>query len=292
MKDKLYLIIILLFSLVLIYENSKNNRFLQNKHIVNVPHPLKTSKSEFPTLSPLPSSTPTPSLIPTATPLPGYCLHVPVLLYHHVQPKALAEDLGQIALNVDSQIFDRQMGYLFSQGYTTLSAKKLVAALRDHTSLPQKSIVITFDDGYKSVYDYAYPILQKYHFTGNLMISTGLIGGSQYLSWDQVKEMARNSLIDFTDHTWSHYAINNGTKDKIELEIKTGKQQLEEYTNQQIDIFTYPYGAFDDNAISILEELGFIGAFSTIPGFWQCDSFIMSLHRNRIGNYSLSEYGL
>ena len=286
------MIVILLFALVLIYGNSKNNRFLQNKHIVSVPHSVKTSKSELSTPYPLPTSTSTPTLTPTPTPLPGYCLHVPVLLYHHVQPTALAKELGQTALNVDSEMFDRQMGYLFSQGYTTLSAKKLVTALRDHTSLPQKSIVITFDDGYKSVYDYAYPILQKYHFIGNLMIAAGLIGGSQYLSWDQVEEMARNSLIDFTDHTWSHYAINNGTKDKIEFEIEAGKQQLKEHTNQQIDIFTYPYGAFDDNAINTLKRLGFIGAFSTIPGFWQCDSFIMSLHRNRIGNYSLSEYGL
>lgn len=241
-----------------------------------------------------PTLTPAPTLIPTSTPAPlvGYCLNVPVLMYHHIQPEARAQILGQKALSVDNGEFDLQMGYLVSQGYSIISAKQLADALINHTGLPQKSAVITIDDGYSDIYSYAYPILQKYHLIANLMIPTGLLGGADYLSWGQLEEMVRSGLIFVGDHTWSHYSITRGSLDKIKFEIQTGKQQLQDHTGQNIDLFTYPYGEFNANAISILRSEGFVGAFSEIGGFWQCDSFIMTLHRTRIGNAPLSAYGL
>lgn len=235
------------------------------------------------------SPSPTPTPIPTFT---GYCINVPVLLYHHVQPDSEAKRLWQEALSVDSNIFDQQMSYLVSQGYTAISAKQLVGALLSHTSLPQKSIVLTFDDGYKDVYSYVYPILQKYQIIANLMIATGLVGESDYLSWGEIEEMGRSGLVYFTNHTWSHYPIDQGGYDKVKYEIQTGRKQLEEHVGQNVNIFTYPYGSFNNEAIKVLREDGVLGAFSTIPGFWQCDSFIMTLHRNRVGNAPLSEYGL
>ncbi len=233
-----------------------------------------------------PTSTPTPVL------LSGFCLNVPVLLYHHVQPQSQARDLGQTSLSVDNAIFEEQMGYLVSHGYTTISAAQLADALRLHAFLPEKSIVITFDDGYKDAYLYVYPILQKYKLKANFMIATGLVGGSSYLSWSEIEEMSRSGLAYYVDHTWSHYAIGFGERDKIKFEVATGKQQLEQYTGQTVNIFAYPFGSFNNNAINILQEEGFIAAFSTIPGFWQCDSFILTLHRNHIGNAPLSAYGL
>lgn len=112
------------------------------------------------------------------------------------------------------------------------------------------------------------------------------------MSWNNLREMHNSGLIYLTDHTWSHYALGSGGEEKIKYEIETAKRQLEDRLGQTVDIFTYPYGAFNNNAINILKQDGFIGAFSTISGFWQCDSFIMSLHRNRIGNSPLSSYGL
>jgi len=222
----------------------------------------------------------------------GYCINVPVLLYHHVQPDSEAKRLWQTALSVDSGIFEQQMFYLILQGYTAISAKQLVDALLLHIPLPQKSIVLTFDDGYKDVYTYVYPILQKYHILANLMIASGLVGGSDYLTWGDIEEMGRSGLLYFTNHTWSHYPIDQGGYDKVKTEVQTGRKQLEEHVNQIVNIFTYPYGTFNNDSINVLREEGVLGAFSTIPGFWQCDSFIMTLHRNRVGNFPLSAYGL
>lgn len=247
----------------------------------------------IPTVQPTVTSKATPTTASiSATPVPaGYCLNVPVLFYHHIQPLSIAAEHKNTSLTVDNEIFDTQMQYLVNHGYTTITTKQLVEALKGHTTLAPKSVAVSLDDGYKDNYTYAFPILQKYHLTANIMLATGLVGGADYLTWSQVEEMHKSGLVHYTDHTWSHYAISSGTTDKIQYEIQTAKQQIEAHTGEMQDIFTYPYGAFNDRAIGLLKQDGFIGAFSTLPGKLQCDSYIMSLHRTRIGNASLASYG-
>lgn len=232
-----------------------------------------------------------PGALPTQA-QSGYCISVPVLLYHHIRPQAEAVLKGQSFLNVDPGFFDLQMKYLTEHGYNTINAPTLINALLSHAPLPPKSILITIDDGYKDTFVYAFPILQKYHITANFMIATRLLGGSDSMAWDDINQLKQSGLAYFVDHTWSHYAVSHGASDKIKYEILTGKQQLEQNTGQTVNVFAYPYGSFNNNAISVLQNNGFSGAFSTIPGFLQCDSFIMTLHRNHIGNAPLSSYGL
>lgn len=235
-----------------------------------------------------------PSTTPTPTPevLSGFCLRVPIILYHHIQPWKNAKDQGQTALSVDNVVFDGQMNYLVSHGYNTITVGQLVNALRTHAQLPQKSIVITLDDGYKDAYKYAYPIFQKYHLVANLAIATGLLNGPDYISWSQLEEMARSGLISVLNHTWSHFSLPNGTSEKASVEIDTASQQIEQHTGQKNNTFVYPYGSFNNAIIGILQKKGFLAALSTNPGLIQCDSFIMSLHRTRIGSISLSHYDL
>ena len=232
----------------------------------------------------------TPS--PTPAPLIGYCLNVPVLMYHHIQPEGTAKQLGQTALTVDNGVFDQQMQYLAQNGYTTFFANDFINALISHTQLPAKSVVITIDDGYEDNYIYALPVLQKYGLKANIMLATGLMGNSNMLSWDEVKSLKNSGLIYFTNHTWSHYPISKGPQAKIEYEIDTAKAEIEQNTGQMVNVFTYPYGSFNNNAIATLQKKGYIGAFSEIPGTYQCDSFLETLHRTRIGNGSLSSYGI
>ncbi len=222
----------------------------------------------------------------------GFCLNVPILLYHHVQPAGEAKENGQSSLSVDSAIFDQQMAYLASRGYTSLSADQLANALLSHSDLPGKSILITFDDGYQDNYNFAFPVLRKHGLKANLMVVTGLVGNPGYLNWGEIREMKDSGVFSLGNHTWSHYTLTGGLQDKINSEIKTAEQQLVDYANVKTKIFAYPYGAFNNQVIKTLQENGFVAAFSTIPGFWQCDSFIMSLHRNRVGNSPLSSYGL
>jgi peptidoglycan/xylan/chitin deacetylase (PgdA/CDA1 family) len=247
---------------------------------------VKKSNLITPYLSISPKATETP------VPLTGFCLKVPVLMYHHIQPQNNAKQLGQTALSVDSSIFDSQMQYLSQNGYTPLFANELVNALLNQQSLPAKSIVITMDDGYEDNFIYALPILQKYNLKANIMLSTGLMNNSNMLSWDEVKSLKSSGLIYFTNHTWAHQSVIRGFKEKISLEIDTGQKQIQENTGQTVNIFTYPYGEHNKTAEDILREKGYLGAFSEIPGQYQCNSFIMALHRTRVGNSPLSYYGL
>lgn len=253
---------------------------------------VKIKLTPTPTLIPTATLTPTPTPEPTATPMPGFCLRVPVLLYHHIQPTTLAKEKGQLGLSVDNGVFDQQMAYLNSKGYTTISALQLIQALANKSGLPGKSIVITIDDGYRDIFDYAYPIIQKYRITVNLAIPTGLMEGANYLTWNQIREMKGSGIVNFMNHTWSHYSVGKGNLDKIRYEVETANQQLEQNTGQKPNIFVYPFGTNGTGVVQLLQEEGFIGAFSTIPGYIQCDSILMSLRRNRIGNSALSYYGL
>lgn len=242
---------------------------------------------------PAPSVVPTPS--PSVTPQPvytGYCLKVPVIFYHHVEPLAQAKTEGHAQLTVDSGIFDTQMAYLSSHGYTTVSAEQLANALISKSGLPGKSIVVTADDGYSDFYTYAFPVLQKYHMVVSLAIPTGLLGNNGYMNWDQLKQMVGTGKIFVYNHTWSHYNLAVAAKDKAQYEISTAKSQLQSYLGKVSNVFFYPYGGVGNIALSVLGTNGYNVGFTTLPGSTQCDSFLMSLHRTRIGNSPLSTYGL
>lgn len=227
----------------------------------------------------------------------GFCLQVPVLLYHHIQPQSIASEKGQTSLNVDNGIFDQQMGYLASKGYHTISAEELVNALVAHTQLPSNSIVVTMDDGYLDNYVYAYPILQKYHLIGNLMVPTGLLGNTSgtnsYYNWDQLKEMVGSGVMFAYNHTWSHFAMATGPSDKDTFEIKTAQEQLQEHLGKAYPLFVYPYGSGQTVGWvqKLVKDNGFLAAFSTLGGRYDCEGNMFYLPRIHIGNAPLSSYG-
>lgn len=282
----IFCLIVIIISFIVDYRHN-------TKSLPKTTRTFVSAKSLFLTPTPTPTSVPIPTPTPTPT---GFCLHVPVLFYHHIQPWADAKARGQTSLTVDPGVFDGQMAYLLSRGYTTITAEQLVTALRAHTGLPANSIVITFDDGYEDNFTNAYPILQKYHLQANIMVATGLLGGqgnNSYFSWGELKQMVGSGLISAYDHTWSHYPTGSAGQDKDQFEIMTAKSQLESNIGKPIDIFAYPYGSGQTNSrlIALLQKDGFVGAFSTIGGSLQCDSYIFTLRRIRIGNSSLASYG-
>lgn len=221
-----------------------------------------------------------------------FCLNAPVLFYHHIEPYEIAKAAWHEQFTVDSAIFDAQMAYLSQKGYHSITAEELALAVLSGSPLPQKAIVLTFDDGYADFYKYAYPILNKYGMKGNLMISTGLLENPNYLTWAQLKEMQTSGNIFAYNHTWSHASLTKSSREKVEYEVQTAKKQLEDNLGKPQKIFTYPYGNYDSQSESYLAKSGFIAAFSTNPGTLQCKSYAMSLHRTRIGNSPLSTYGL
>lgn len=220
-----------------------------------------------------------------------YCMEVPVVTYHHIQPLQMADLLGHKVLTVDSEIFDTQIKYLKEQGYTAISAADLVDAVHTRTHLPEKSIVVTIDDGYDDNYTYAFMTAKKYQFMLNFMIPTDLINTSGYMQWDHLQEMVGSPYARIYNHTTSHAPLGLLTKDQIVTEVTHANADLEAKLGLKNTIVTYPYGSYDTEAINTLKELGTQGAFSTDTGSQHCLSTIMRLPRIRIGNAPMSEYG-
>ncbi len=220
-----------------------------------------------------------------------YCMNVPVVMYHHVQPLDMSDLLGHKALTLDSTIFDEQMQYLSEHGYKALAAEDLVHALQNRQPLPEKSIIITIDDGYDDNYTYAFMTAKKYHMIMNFMIPTGLIGKSGYMQWDHLKEMHANPYARIYNHTTSHAPLGLITKEQIMMEVKTANEQLAAELGLDNKIVTYPYGSYDDEAVKDLKELGMTAAFTTDMGTEHCLSNIMQLPRLRIGNAPMNTYG-
>lgn len=240
--------------------------------------------------------TPTPSVSPTPTPIPtpdpavyGPCKNVPVVLYHHVQPNEEATSKNQTKISVNDTIFAEQMAYLKNRGYNTITPDQLLSGLT--SGLPAKPILLTFDDGYADFYKYAYPELVKNNLRATVFLATGLMGGADYLTWEQIAEMRSSGLITFANHTWSHKNLGAAGADKIEYEIKTAQQQLLDNGLGPVTSFAYPYGLPSSYAESILKDLGIKTAFTTIPGNTQCAKLPYAMRRSRIGSVPLSFYG-
>lgn len=234
--------------------------------------------------------TPAPT-IPVEEPSEDFCLDIPVLVYHHIQPLQMASLLGHKQLTIDSPIFESQMSYLKENGYQAISAGDLVHALLNRQTLPEKSILITIDDGYDDNYTYAFMTAKKYQMVMNFMIPTKLIGKPGYMTWEHIQEMYANDYARIYNHTATHAPLGYMQIDQIRTELTTSTEDFKRELGDDVTIFTYPYGSYNQQAIELLKQHGFVGAFTTDDGRKQCISNIMQLQRTRIGNAPLSTYG-
>ncbi len=241
------------------------------------------------TIRPMPSVTPTP---PPQIPLTGFCIQVPVLMYHHIENLAQAAREHHEQLTVDSAIFDQQMKYLVDQGYKFISVETLVNAIRNKQTIPGKSIAVTLDDGYDDAYEYAFPIAKKYGVLLNLMIPTGLMENAGYLQWSQIQTMVSSGQAKVYNHTWSHASLPSDPIDKVISEVTTAQNQLEQRFGIIPKILIYPYGNYNGSVTTVIQQLGYVAAISTENGTTHCESTIFDLHRTRVGNVPLSTYNL
>jgi peptidoglycan/xylan/chitin deacetylase (PgdA/CDA1 family) len=189
---------------------------------------------------------------------------VPVLTYHNFS------ETKQGLMMVRRGDFDAQMKYLKDNGYTPITLDALFAFLQYRQEIPEKSVVITIDDGWRGVYDIAYPILKKYGFPATLFIYTDLInGGRKALDWDQVAELDKAGL-DVQCHTKTHRNLNRVAGNEslqhyaaeIEQEITACADTVLSKLHKQVKYLAYPYGETNNLIIAFLEKNGFQGAFT------------------------------
>lgn len=209
--------------------------------------------------------------------------NIPVLMYHH-----LAENINNNTV-ISPNNFEKQMRSLKEEGYHAISVKELHDYLTNQSKLPAKPILITFDDGYLSNYEMAYPILKKYDIHAEIfVIASRIVDTSKdfaypheiaKMNWDQLKEM--QDYITIQSHTWdSHYKLPskfgrlngaiygpsylNGqleSQQQYEARVRNdfihSRKIIKEKLGYEPIAISYPYGIQSAATIKIAQEAGF-----------------------------------
>ena len=209
---------------------------------------------------------------------------IPILAYHR-----FAENCKS-PLCMPARIFELQMRYLKENGYSVLTPEELLAFLEYRQSFPKKSVLITMDDGYRSVYNIAYPILKKYGFHAIFFIYTDFVGVSSLaITWDQLREMKANGFT-IGSHTMFHSDLTKkkdgetkaGFIARIKKEIFSSKKIIDKKLGQDTWIFSYPYGRYDQRTLEFTRQAGYKIAMSVTRGGNPFFAYPLSLRRDQI----------
>lgn len=189
---------------------------------------------------------------------------VPVLSYHKFAEKSTDK------MTVSREAFESQMNLLRERGFRVVTLDQLFDFMEYRAQLPEKSVVITIDDGWRSTYDIAMPILKKYGFPATIFVYTQLItGGAKTLSWEQLREMAEQG-IDVQAHTATHRNLLL-QKDKetaeeylasLQRELLESSRIIEQKFGKRPKYLAYPYGDTNGLVIALLRQDGYRGALT------------------------------
>lgn len=185
---------------------------------------------------------------------------VPILVYHIVRPSHPNDSAAVRTLAHTPEVFDAEMKYLAGAGYHVISFGDLERHFRSGAVLPSNPIIISFDDGWRNQFEYAFPILEKYGYPATFFIFTRSIGARGFVTWDNVRTM-RAAGMTVGSHSFSHPFLTRMT-DPILLwnEIYGSKKELEKNLGVTVDEFAYPFGQYDADIVALVKKAGYASA--------------------------------
>ena len=197
---------------------------------------------------------------------------VTVLLYHHLLEEA---DMYDNACIISLERFEEHIAYLAENGYRSVTLSELASYLYDGVPIPEKCVMITFDDGYASNYVYAYPVLKAYGFTGVVFpvvyytdVEESVFDPDRLnrITWRQI-ELGKD-VFEYGSHTYQMHEQIDGVaallardEDEVEWDLRISRALLEDTI-----AFAYPYGSYSQNTVMLLKGLGYKLAFTTQRG--------------------------
>ncbi|MER5902455.1 polysaccharide deacetylase family protein [Streptomyces mirabilis] len=206
---------------------------------------------------------------------------VPILMYHSI---AAAPNDATRELSVGPEAFAEQMALLGDQGFTPVDTAALAARWRSGGPLPERPVLITFDDGYEGVHRHGLPVLAKHGFAATLFVSTGWIKGAYdtgdgldaMLSWAQVRELAAEQ-VEIGGHSHTHPQLDQLSDDALRFEVLRCKEIIADELGSRPASFAYPYGYSSRRVRQVVRETGFAQSLAVGNG----------LARRRQGPYAL-----
>ncbi|MEO0409555.1 MAG: polysaccharide deacetylase family protein [Cyanobacteria bacterium P01_A01_bin.135] len=185
---------------------------------------------------------------------------VPVLMYHDILPEK------EVFFDVTYEEFEAHLQMIDEMGITPISMDQLVSHLRTGLPLPEKPVLLTFDDGYRGHYEHVFPLLEEYGYPGLFSIYTFKVGrdhGRPGMNWAQVQEMAESPLVTIAAHSVNHPSDLREVSDgDLRMEVEQSKRELEEKLGTPIHYFTYPEGNYDERVAQVVQEAGFLAALT------------------------------
>lgn len=208
---------------------------------------------------------------------------VPVLMYHSISSKY------DNSICVSEGQFRKQMAWLRDNGYHSVSADAFYAGLTENGPLPEKPVLITFDDGFKDNYKVAWPILQEYGFTATFFVVAGKIDAYN-LNWDELAQLIENGN-SIGSHSVTHRDLSCLTAAQQEKELRESKRILEEGLDMTIRAFSFPFGKYNKVTLSLLPELGYALSFTTRSGrVHSGDSAYLLKRIHVVGGMSMADF--
>ncbi len=188
---------------------------------------------------------------------------VPVLEYHMVDT---VEDEESHAYNVPPEDFSAQLDYLQQQGYTTITMLDFIKASKGKQELPEKPIILTFDDGYEDNYTVMLPILEAHGMKAVLYMVTNNIGLPDYLTWEELRDMQERG-IEIGSHTANHEPLTSLTRTEQNDELRLSKLLLEWNGIHTVFSFSYPNGKYDAEMPDLLRQNNYLSAVTGDAGW-------------------------
>lgn len=185
---------------------------------------------------------------------------VPVLCYHQIRDWKATDSKTAKAYIVPENIFNDQIKSLADSGYQSITTGQLYEYLVYGKELPEKPVLITFDDSRVDHYTIAKPVLEKYGFRGAFYIMTVALGKPGYMSREQVKALA-DAGHDIGSHTYDHKNVKTYVEKDWEEQVAKPSRQLEAITGKPVEYFAYPFGLWNRQAIPQLKRNQFRAAF-------------------------------
>lgn len=187
---------------------------------------------------------------------------VPILMYHHIESPPSGAKASVWQLYVSPSEFDRQMEYLYLSEYSIVRLEEVIEALSGGKALPEKSVVITFDDLYQSQIDNALPVLEKFGFKATFFLSVV----SHNVKGDNVRAVLDHGHA-IGSHAYHHENMRRIGNDALRVEVYDSKQVLESRYGFPIKFFAYPGCHYDAAAEKMLEEAGYLGAVTCVTSY-------------------------
>ena len=191
---------------------------------------------------------------------------IPVLVYHRFGP-VVAD-----SMTVTTAVLEAQLRLLHEEGYHVISIHELIRALADtHYKLPSSAVVLTVDDGHRSVYTDLFPLICKYGVPVTLFIYPSAISNAAYaLTWDQLDSMVASGLVDVESHSYWHpnFKVEQRrlTPDAFQRlvvdQLVRSKATLERHLGRTVDLLAWPFGIYDASLMKAASSAGYVAAFS------------------------------